>query len=203
MQTTDGYAEVEFEQGLAMRIANNSSIEFTELSLLDSRRVTKLSLPVGTAVITAHLSRYDDLSIAASNLRLAVCHNAQFRVDASSTENWVAVFHGKINVESGVEQLSIGGGRTLHENAVELRSLQIVHSPARDDFDKWVAQREQALSDAQSESVLEDRRYNTGFADLDLFGSWVDIPGYGLGWFTRRSGSPLDTFCSRAVDVYG
>lgn len=34
LQTTDGYAELEFEQGLAMRIANNSSIEFTELSLL-------------------------------------------------------------------------------------------------------------------------------------------------------------------------
>src|SRR5579859_1310560 len=34
LKTTDGYAEVEFEQGLAMRIANNSSIEFTELSLL-------------------------------------------------------------------------------------------------------------------------------------------------------------------------
>jgi len=34
LQATDGYAEVEFEQGLAMRIANNSSIEFTELSLL-------------------------------------------------------------------------------------------------------------------------------------------------------------------------
>jgi hypothetical protein len=182
LQTTDGYAEVEFEQGLAMRVANNSSIEFTELSLVESRRVTKLNLSAGTAVITARLSRHDELSITTPNLRLAVPHSAGFRVDASSTENWVTVFHGKIDVESGAEHLSVGGGRTLHKNVVELSSLQIVHAPARDGFDKWVSQREQALSDAQSESDFQNKYYTTGFADLSLFGSWADIRGFGWGW---------------------
>jgi hypothetical protein len=181
LQTTNGYAEVEFEQGLAVRLANNSSLEFVDLSLLDSHRITKLNLSAGTAVVTAHLSRNDELSIAASGMQLAVPHNAEFRVDASPNDGWVTVFHGKINVESGARQVSLGSGHTLHENA-DLSSPEIVQSPARDEFDKWVSQRDQALSGAQSDGGLQSGRYTTGFADLDFFGTWAAIPGFGWGW---------------------
>lgn len=181
LQTVNGYAEVEFEQGLVIRLANNSSLEFADLSLVNSGRITKLNLSAGTAVVTAHLSRNDELSIAASGLQLAVPRNAEFRVDASPNDNFVTVFHGKINVESGARQESLGGGHTLHENA-ELNSADVVQSPVRDDFDKWVSQRDQALSDAQSDGGLRNGHYTTGFADLDYFGAWAAVPGFGYGW---------------------
>jgi hypothetical protein len=181
LQTANGYAEVEFEQGLAIRLANNSSLEFADLSLLDSHRITKINLSAGTAVVNAHLSRNDELSIAASGMQLAVPHSAEFRVDASPNDNWVTVFHGKINVESGARQVSLGSGHTLHENA-DLSSPEIVQSPARDDFDKWVSQRDQALSGAESDGALQSGRYTTGFADLDFFGTWGAVPGFGYGW---------------------
>jgi FecR protein len=181
LQTTNGYAEVEFEQGLAIRLANNSTLEFADLSLLDSHRITKINLSAGTAVVTAHLSRNDELSIAASGMQLAVPRNAEFRVDASPTDGWVTVFRGKIKVESGAQQVSLGSGHTLHENA-DLSSPEIVQSPARDDFDKWVSQRDQALSGAQSDGGLQSGRYTTGFADLDFFGTWGAVPGFGYGW---------------------
>jgi hypothetical protein len=194
LQTGNGYAEVEFERGLAVRLANDSSLEFSELSLLNGRRVTRVNLSGGTAVITAHLSHDDDFSISASNLHLEAPHSAEFRVEASASDNWVTVLHGKINVESAAQQSTLGSGRTLHESAAEVSSFQVVPSPARDDFDKWVSKREEILSDAQSESVLQDSQYNTGFADLDLFGSWVDIPGYGLGWLPYGLGSSWTPF---------
>jgi FecR protein len=181
LQTANGYAEVEFEQGLTIRLANNSSLEFADLSLLDSHRITKINLSAGTAVVTAHLSRNDELSIAASGMQLAVPHSAEFRVDASPNDGWVTVFHGKINVESGARQVSLGSGHTLHENA-DLSSPEIVQSPARDDFDKWVSQRDQALSGAESDGALQSGRYTTGFADLDFFGTWGAVPGFGYGW---------------------
>jgi len=181
LQTANGYAEVEFEQGLAVRLANNSTLEFADLSLVDSRRITKLNLSAGTAVVTAHLSRNDELSIAASGMQLAVPRNSEFRVDASPNDGWVTVFHGKINVGSAARQVSLGSGRTLHENA-DLSSPEIVQSPARDDFDKWVSQRDQALSGAQSDGGLQSGRYTTGFADLDFFGAWGAVPGFGYGW---------------------
>ena len=195
LQTTNGYAEVEFEQGLAVRLANNSTLEFADLSLVDSRRITKLNLSAGTAVVTAHLSRNDELSIAASGMQLAVPHNAEFRVDASPNDGWATVFHGKINVESGARQVSLGSGHTLHENA-ELSSPEIVQSPARDDFDKWVSQRDQALSGAQSDGGLQSGRYTTGFADLDFFGTWGTLPGFGYGWQPYGAGLNWTPFVS-------
>lgn len=195
LQTINGYAEVEFEQGLAVRLANNSTLEFTGLSLVDSRRVTNLNLSAGTAIVNARLSRNDELSIAASGMRLGVPHNAEFRVDASSDDAWVTVFHGKINVESESRQVSLGSGRTLHENA-ELSSPEIVHSPARDDFDKWVSQRDGALSEAESEGGLQNGRYTTGFADLSFFGTWAAVPGFGYGWQPYGAGLGWTPFVS-------
>jgi len=185
LQTGDGYAEVEFEQGLAIRLAVNSSLEFTELALVDGHRVTHVSVGKGTALITANLAHHDELSVTASDLKLNVPRNGRFRVDVSTAENWVSVFHGKIVIESGAgASISLGGGHSLHENSADAGSPQIVRSPSPDAFDKWVSQREQVLAAAQVETsdYLGSQDYTSGFADLYDFGLWSDIPGYGFGW---------------------
>src|SRR5579864_8360999 len=51
LRTDDGYAEVEFESGLEMRLAQNSSVEFTELSLVNGGLVTRLHVSAGTASV--------------------------------------------------------------------------------------------------------------------------------------------------------
>ncbi len=91
--------------------------------------------------------------------------------------------------------MSLGSGHTLHENA-DLSSPEIVQSPARDDFDKWVSQRDQALSGAQSDGGLQSGRYTTGFADLDFFGTWGAVPGFGYGWQPYGAGLNWTPFVS-------
>lgn len=182
--TDDGFAEVEFEHGLSLRLANDSSAEFTELALEDGRRITKLNLSGGTAIVTADLAKGEEFSLGASNVRVSLDHKASFRVDTSGSESWITVLHGKVSVESGAGAQIVGGGHTLHENAEDLASSTIEKSPARDSFDKWVSQREEALSGARadSSSVLNVASYTAGFADLDLYGGWAAVPGYGLCW---------------------
>ena len=72
----------------------------------------------------------------------------------------------------------------MHESAEDLASLQIQKDPPRDAFDKWVAQRDDGISDARADmsDAFRGNSYTTGFADLDLYGGWADVPGYGWGW---------------------
>ena len=186
LRTDNGYAEVEFESGLEMRLAQNSSVEFTELSLVDGGHVTRLRVTAGTASIDAKLSKADPLSLAASNFQVNASDDARFRIDTSTAESWVSVFHGKVAVQSGSDSaaLNVSGGQSVHESAEDLASLQIQKDPPRDAFDKWVAQRDDGISDARADmsDAFRGDSYTTGFADLDLYGGWADVPGYGWGW---------------------
>jgi len=186
LRTDDGYAEVEFESGLEMRLAQNSSVEFTELSLLNGGHVTRLRVTAGTASVDAKLSKADQLSLAASNFRVNVPHDARFRIDTSTAESWVSVFHGRVAVLSGSDSaaIDVSGGHAVHQSAEDLASLRIQKDPPRDAFDKWVAQRDDGISDARADmsDAFSSSSYTTGLADLDFYGGWANVPGYGWGW---------------------
>jgi FecR protein len=185
LRTTDGYAEVEFEDSLTLRLATNAIVEFTDLALRNGGRVTELTVPQGTAIISAKLKREDAVSVAAPKLNLNLPRNGRFRMDISPTNSWVTVFHGKVEVDShnGIPTL-LSGGHTLHVDASGSGSPEVANNPPQDDFDKWVSHREEALNAAQTEtsSVLGANSYTTGYADLYNYGVWSYIPGYGAGW---------------------
>jgi hypothetical protein len=192
LRTTDGYAEVECENSLAMRLGTNSTMEFTVLALLDGGRVTHLTLSQGTAIISAKPGREDAVSVVAANLTVKVPRDGRFRVDVSPTESWVTVFHGKVEVDSGSGTASLlGGGHTLHADANGLGSPEIAANPPQHDFDKWVSHREDAVNAAQSgtSGILSTKSYTAGFADLYNYGLWSYIPGYGAGWMPYGLGA--------------
>lgn len=183
LRTTDGYAEVEFEKSLVLRLGTNSTVEFPVLAMQGAGRITHLAVAQGTAIVSAKLKHEDALSVGASNLTAKVPHDGRFRIDVSPAENWVTVFHGKVEVESGSGAASlIGGGHTLHED--ENSSPEIASNPPEDEFDKWVSHREEAVNAAQNETanVVSINGYTSGFADLYAYGLWSYLPGYGLGW---------------------
>jgi hypothetical protein len=197
LRTADGYAEVEFENSLAVRLATNSVMEFSVLALLNGGRVTQLTVPQGTAIIAAKPKREDTLSVVAANLTVKVPHNGRFRVDESSTETWVTVLNGKVEVDSGSGKASLlGSGHTLHEDANGSGAPEIAHNPPQDDFDKWVAHREEALngSRAETSSILGMKSYTAGFADLYDYGLWSYLPGYGAGWMPYGLGAGWTPF---------
>jgi hypothetical protein len=192
LRTTDGYAEVEFEDSLAMRLGTDARVEFTVLALQDGRRITGLTVPQGTAIITAKLRRGDAVSVSSGNLNLKVPHDAKFRVDASPTEGWVTVFRGKVEADRGTGTSSlVSSGHTLHQNASGAASPEVASNPTEDAFDKWVSHREDAVNSAQGEtsSIINTHSYTEGFADLYNYGVWSYIPGYGTGWMPYGAGA--------------
>ena len=199
LRTGDGYAEVEFENSLAMRLGTNSTVQFSALALLNSGHITELNISQGTAIISAKLSRADALSVAVSGLDLKVPRNGRFRVDASPAGNWVTVFHGKVEVdsESGTRSV-LGGGHTLHQDADTSAAPEVASNPPLDAFDKWVSQREGALNTAQNgtSEVLQSAGYTEGFADLYNYGLWSYIPGFGVGWTPYGVGAGWMPFAS-------
>jgi hypothetical protein len=192
IRTTDGYAEIEFEDALTLRLGTNSTVNFTELGLQNGGRVTRLTISQGTGIISAKLRRADAVAVAAANLNVNVPRDGHFRVDVSPTGSWVTVFHGKVQVDSGTGTATVlGGGHTLHQSPDGSGSPEMATSPAPDAFDKWVSHREDALNSSQSGTlnVMGNRGYTEGYADLYDYGLWSYFPGIGAAWVPYGMGA--------------
>jgi hypothetical protein len=183
LRTDTGYAEVEFETGLVVRLAQNTLVEFTGLSLIDGGKVTSLKLDQGTIIATANLGRGDQFSVASGNLNVAIPHSGRFRIDAAGTQNYVTSFHGKVDVANGSDTTTLESGKTLHFGGTENES-SVDRSPKADAFDKWVAKRDEAQQAAQANAgdFVRQRDYAFDVADLYNYGLWYNVAGYGMLW---------------------
>src|SRR5574337_1376156 len=63
--TNNGRAEVEFEDGATVWIAENSLVQFTELGLSDGGRISHLTVGQGTVTAFANLKSADSFTISA------------------------------------------------------------------------------------------------------------------------------------------
>jgi hypothetical protein len=183
LRTDAGYAEVEFDGGLMVRLAQNTQIEFPDLSLVGGSKVTSIKLDKGTIIATTNISRSDQVSIASANLNVTVPRNGRFRMDASEIQNFVTVFHGKVDVANGTSTTDVDTGKTLHFGVAEGTSTVDRNQPL-DAFDKWVAQRDDAQMAAQAGAgdFISQRNYAYSTGDLYNYGLWYNVSGYGMLW---------------------
>ncbi|HUK29546.1 MAG TPA: FecR family protein, partial [Candidatus Acidoferrum sp.] len=192
LATGNGRAEIEFESGLIVRLADDSELDFTQLALLNGGRITQLTVAAGTVIVSASLNANDALSIVAPNLQVSVSHTTRFRVDTAQGDSWVAVMKGDVSVSSAAGDSRVAAGHTLHISGANPDQINVDKNPDPDDFDNWAADRDGVLQQENSQAMeafaaaqdsdLEYTNYNYGLGDLYGYGSFVNIAGYGLCW---------------------
>ena len=181
--TNNGIAEVEFEHGSALWLSKNSVLQFTELALSDGGRITKLTLAQGTASFEAGIQTGDTFSVSSLQFQITSVGKSGFRVDASSSSESVKVFTGKLSVSSSSGTQVVAKGETLTLNAGATDKLAVTNSLARDNWDRWVGNRENYLVTGANETLQNSSSpFTYGTADLSAYGSWNNIADCGFGW---------------------
>jgi hypothetical protein len=192
LATGNGRAEIEFESGLIVRLADDSELNFTQLALLNGGRITQLTLASGTVIVSASLNPNDALSIVAPNLQVSVSHTTRFRVDTAQGDSWVTVMKGDVAVNSAAGDSQVTIGHILHISGANPDQLNVDKAAEPDDFDNWAADRDGVLQQENSQAMeafaaseaseLEYMNNSSGLADLYGYGSFVNVAGYGLCW---------------------
>lgn len=210
LATTDGRAEVEFESGLIVRLAEHSGIEFTKLALENSSRVSQLTLMDGSILATVNLKIGDSFSVIAPNLQMSVPHSAKLRMDTSQGDTWVEVFKGDVQITTGAGDSRLTGGHTLHKSAGENGQISIEANGMMDDFDRWGNDRDRVIAqgDAQVLQYLPTTApdyadYDYGLSDLASYGQWTFISGYGYGWQPYGVGTAWTPFGNGCWNYFG
>jgi ferric-dicitrate binding protein FerR (iron transport regulator) len=188
--TGQGRAEVEFESGATAWLAENTLLQFAELALSNGARITKLTLTQGTATFYANLSSEDSFVVRTPHLVVSIPENARFRLDANDTGTTVSVLKGDVGVESQAGAQRLTKGQALILRAAEADQPLLVRTVESDQWDRWVANRNEVVSTSQEASLqYVNAPFRYGLADLASYGNWVYLPAYGHCW--QPGGLPI------------
>jgi FecR protein len=195
--TDNGRAEVEFENGAMAFLNENTVLEFYDLSLDNGARTTRLVLRQGTASFYVNPASDDYFSVTGGDFTVEASGRTSFRMDNFDDGSNVDVLKGYVNVRHKDNTTPLEKGQSLTMRTDDASSVNIGRLPENDDFDHWVAGREDSVVTATTAAMqyTSSPYYSSGFGDLYTYGSWYPVAGYGNCWRPYGVGlgwSPFD-----------
>lgn len=182
---SDARAEVEFEDGSTVRITPNTQVDFSALSLQDSGvRVSTIVLQQGLAYVdyTAK-GKGDVFTFAFHDEKVTPAEAAHFRVELRDTHAALAVFKGDLKVDGSPSPVEVGKNKTVTFDFGEGRIYSAVAKNIEENpFDAWDKQQSKYQQAYASNSANRDYPYAYGVSDLNYYGSYSNVPGYGTMW---------------------
>ncbi|HKW75166.1 MAG TPA: DUF6600 domain-containing protein [Terriglobales bacterium] len=185
---SDGWAEVQFEDGSTMRLAPDTQITFAQLGRnSDGGTVTAIDLDQGE--VEFHVKKHDnsDFAVTAGNKEILLNHSSRFRVtsdNASPLE--VVVWKGEVGIRDSASgsDIAVKKNETFTLDAMDLARYDLEKDAASDDLDQWSGQRDEALASYASaaNTGYAQSPYQYGLNDLGYYGNYYDVPGYGYLW---------------------
>ena len=138
LATQKGTAEIEFEDGSTIFLAENSLLLFPELSSSPDRLVTHITLPTGTAAFWLQLDDNESFSIETptDGIHFSNAHDYFLRVDAYLDSTGITPLGAKIDNISrkGVPSLLIAMGKTVYFRAGSIVAMVDSHPNSPSDI---------------------------------------------------------------------
>ena len=185
LQTSaSSYAEVEFENGSTARLGQQSRVSFNQLALdADGNKLNRLTFEEGYATFHILPEHHDAYSVKVANATLTPNNKSVFRTDFREGRVRVEVFNGTVEVvaPSGSEKLGRDKVLEYSTNTPQV-ALDVHHGIEKDTWDHWTEARDTQAQLAFNDQAVSPDRPLYGWSDLNTYGEWAYIPGYGNGW---------------------
>ena len=193
----DGRAEVEFEDGSALRLAPASEVDFTRLALGDDgQKLSTVQLISGTVYANFHPKKSgqksDQIQLNFARESVMVSDSAHFRVELADATAKLVVFKGKLSATTPSGEFEL---TEKHTATIDLAGDAGDGNPARKDAFVIAKNYEAEPSDAwdRQQTDYHDRYssaggsgisspYGYGMSDLNYYGSFMNVAGYGNVW---------------------
>jgi hypothetical protein len=177
----DSRAEVHVGSA-AIRLGAKTGITF--LALDD--HTTQIRLAQGSLILRVrHVDDDDNYEIDTPNIAFSLLQPGEYRVDVSEdgSQSITTVWHGRGRVTGGGDTYTVVANQSATFSGGDHLEYQVAQLPDRDDLDSWAFERDDSEDRADSANYVS--REMTGYEDLDEYGDWSYVAGYGPCWRPR------------------
>ena len=180
--TEGGRAEVQFDTGAVVRLAENTNVDLLALD----PDFTQLQLTLGVATVSAHAPPRPpsrpflelDTPESTMNVSEAVGFRADVAEDGSSE---VTVRRGRLEMARDQEPLTVAADQRVTIEGGDAPRFVLEAAAPPDEWDHWNDKRDEQL--AQAKSLLHlPPDVTMGASDLDGYGRWENVAPYGSVW---------------------
>ena len=189
-------AEIEFEDGSSLRLTPGSVLEFPELALRESgARASSVELQQGTAYLNFKGDKGEEFVLGFGRESLTLKKPSHLRIELKDTSATVAVFNGVVEVKGAAGKVDV---EKKHSATFELAGSSpytLANNLEPDPYDDWDKQQEKYHQQYRANSYSP---YGYGASDLNYYGSFYNIPGYGMMWQPYLVGAGWDPFMNGA-----
>jgi FecR protein len=195
----DGRAEVEFEDGSTLRVTPDTVVDFAQLSLRDSgAKVSAVHLQEGTAYVNFAGAKDAEFTLTFGHEKLSLAHSAHLRIEMADTVATVAVFNGDVQVEGDSGNVAVSKNHTASFDLTNGDRSTLAKNLEPDPFDAWDKQQDQYHQQYANNSYSSYSPYAYGTSDLNYYGSFSNVAGYGMLWQPYFAGAGWDPFMNGA-----
>ena len=194
----NGMAELEFEDGSSLRLTPHTAIVVTELSLRDSGgKLSGVHLEQGMAYINFFGGADDEFDVAFARETLALKHATHVRIALGDADAVVAVFKGEADVVTPTGPVEVAKGHSASFNLSDDKH-RLVNDVDADPYDSWDKQQSQYQQQYSAKSYSNYSPYAYGTSDLNYYGNFFSVPGYGTLWQPYFAGAGWDPWMNGA-----
>jgi hypothetical protein len=199
-----GRAEIEFEDGSTVRIGPKSTLEFSALGLRDSgARFSTVIVEVGLAYVNYTDShKGDEFTVLFQNETVHPQEAAHFRVDVQATEVVLATFSGNLKVEGPSGDVEVGKNRSATFDLAENNKFTVAKDIEELPLDAWDKSQSKYEQSYANKGSNNNYPYGYGVSDLNYYGNYYNVPGYGTMWQPYFTGVGWDPFMDGAWMFY-
>jgi hypothetical protein len=195
----DGRAEVEFEDGSTLRVTPDTVIGFPQLSLHDSgAKASAVHLQEGTAYVKFAGAKGDEFTLTFAHQKLSLAHSAHLRIEMADTTATLAVFSGDVQAEGESGTVAVSKNHTASFDLTHGDRYTLAKNLEPDPFDAWDKQQDQYHQQYANNSYSSYSPFAYGTSDLNYYGNFSNVPGYGTVWQPYFAGAGWDPFMNGA-----
>ena len=181
---TDRDSRAEVHVGpAALRLSSETSFEFLNL---DDKNVQVRLAQGSMTVRVRRLDEDESFEVDTPNLAFSLLRPGDYRIDANpdAQATIVTVRFGEGEVTGGSQAFSVHARQQARVSGNDRLTYDVLDAPPPDGWDRWCATRDQR--EERAESIKYVSRDMVGYEDLDEYGTWRVVPGYGPVWAPRE-----------------
>jgi hypothetical protein len=182
--------EIQLDFADILRLAARSQVKIADIT---HDRI-QVQVAQGYASYSVMKGGEADVEIDTPNVAVHPLKLGRYRVQVNSDSSTdVIVREGEAEVTTPQGSTHVHEGEMITIRGTDNPEYKISAAPEKDDWDRWNLDRDRVIRDA--EGPRRTNRYYTGASDLDGYGHWVYVPGYGNVWqpYQQANWAPYQT----------
>ena len=196
----DSRAEIEFEDGTTLRLTPNTAVEFPELARRDSGgRSSNLELQGGTAYLNFKGDKQEQFRLNFGQEKLTLTKQAHLRIEMKDANATVAVFKGEVDVDGSSGKVNVEKKHSATFDLAGASPYTLANSLEPDPYDQWDKQQDQYQQRYSASNSFSP--YSYGTSDMNYYGSFYTVPGYGMMWQPFLIGAGLGSIHERRLEL--